>query len=109
MNLRRSGAPPHVVQNETAGKLFTLDKEVLLSRKIEIVYGYLPSGLLATAFVSGAIALFLAGGSSPLSKAAGSNPLPGQPLCKKEKANEKNNKVSGTDPRCGNPSIAVLP
>lgn len=61
MDLRRSAAPPHVVQNETAGKPFTLDKEVLLSRKIEIVYGYLPSGLLATAIVSGAIALFLAG------------------------------------------------
>jgi PAS domain S-box-containing protein len=67
MNHRRSGAPPHVVQNGTDSKLFTLDKEVLLSRKIEIVYGYLPSGLLATVFVSTAIALFLARGSSPLS------------------------------------------
>ena len=67
MNVGRSGAPPHVVQNGTDSKLFTPDKEVLLCRKIEIVYGYLPSGLLATAFVSTAIALFLARGSSPLS------------------------------------------
>jgi PAS domain S-box-containing protein len=67
MNLRRTGAPSHEVQKGTDSKLFTLDKEVLLSRKLEIVYGYMPSGLLATAFVSMIIALFLGRGSSPLS------------------------------------------
>jgi PAS domain S-box-containing protein len=44
------------------------DKDLLL-RKIEIVYGYHPSGLLATAFVSMSTALFLARGGSPLTAA----------------------------------------
>jgi two-component system, cell cycle sensor histidine kinase and response regulator CckA len=42
------------------------DERDILSRSIEIVYGYLPSGLMATVFVALAAALFLARSVSPL-------------------------------------------